>query len=143
MSKEIKSVELTEEQLSAAAELAKKELTAEENEYYQERATELAKKYNVSKVHVYVGIDETTGERVVGYLKEPNYTQKIMAMDKIATVGIFVASDELRAALTLKGEGESDERTYSDFGMYDSYKLGMAGTATTILEVVKNSFKKK
>ena len=119
------------------------ELSDIEWQQYNDRAKELARKYNVSKVHIYVGIDEKTKERVVGYLKEPNYIQKIMAMDKIATVGIFMASDELRQALTLKDVNESDYRTYDDSGLFDEYKLGMAGTATTILEVVKNSFKKK
>ena len=119
------------------------ELSEIEWQQYNDRAKELARKYNVSKVHIYVGIDKKTKERIVGYLKEPNYIQKIMAMDKIATVGIFMASDELRQALTLKEPNESDYRTYDDSGLFDEYKLGMAGAATTILEVVKNSFKKK
>lgn len=118
-----------------------KDLTPEELDHYRQRAEELARKYNVSKVHVYVGIEPNTNERVVGYLKEPNYMQKLFAMDKISSVGIFAAGDELREALTLKEE--SDPRTYEASSLNDSYRLGMTGTCVPIIEVIKNSFKKK
>ena len=68
------------------------ELTPKEIEGYEAEAVELAKKHKVSKVHVYVGIDPETDERVVGFLKEPNYLQKIVTLDKIATVCTTPAS---------------------------------------------------
>lgn len=117
------------------------ELTPKEIEGYEAEAVELAKKHKVSKVHVYVGIDPETDERVVGFLKEPNYLQKIVTLDKIATVGIFVAGDELRETITLREE--SDPRTYNDTPDCDNYRLGMVGTCVPIVNVIQNSFKKK
>ena len=117
------------------------ELTQKEIEGYEVEAAELAKKYGVSKVHVYVGIDPETDERVVGFLKEPNYLQKIVTLDKISTVGLFVAADELRGAITLREE--SDPKTYDESSAYDDYRLGMVGTCIPIVKVIENSFKKK
>jgi hypothetical protein len=119
------------------------ELSANEIKEYNTKADELAKKYGVSKVHVYVAIEPDTKERIVGYLKEPNFTQKLFAMDKIATVGMFSAGNDLREALTLKGEGESDPRTYNTTSDCDPYRLGMTGFCIPIIEVIQNSFKKK
>lgn len=117
------------------------ELTDEEVASYEAIASGLATKYGVSKVHVYIAIEPTTKERIVGYLKEPNYIQKIYAMDKIASVGIFAAGEELRSALTI--QEESDPRTYSTASEFDGYRLGMTGACVPIIDVVKNSFKKK
>lgn len=104
------------------------------------RAAELAKKHNVLQVHVYVGIDENGG-KVIGYIKEPSYIQKLVAMDKISTIGPFMAGDELREVLTLKEE--SDPRTYLTSPDCDKYRLGMTGKCVTIIEVAANTFKKK
>lgn len=117
------------------------ELSNEELASYEAIASGLATKYGVSKVHVYLAIDPITKERIAGYLKEPNYIQKIYAMDKIASVGIFAAGDELRSALTITEE--SDPRTYSTASDCDGYRLGMTGTCVPIIDVIKNSFKKK
>ena len=76
------------------------QLTDKENAEFEAKATELAKKYGVTKVHVYVGIDSETDERIVGYIKEPSYIQKIFTLDKIATGGMFAAADSLLANKT-------------------------------------------
>ena len=102
-------------------------------------AAQLAKKHGVSKVHIYVAIDPETKERIVGFYKEPSYIQKIYAMDKIATVGMFTAGEELRSALVLKDVGESDPRVYT----VDDYKLSMASACITLIQVAQNAFKKK
>lgn len=131
---------LTAEQL---AEIAEQERIAAEAAFMADceaRAAELAKKYNVSKVYIYVGVSPN-GEKIVGYIKEPSYIQKIVALDKIATVGMFMAADELRESLTLKDE--SDPRTYITSSDCDAYRLGMTGTCATMIEVVSNTFKKK
>lgn len=114
----------------------------EENEMIilEDMARTLAEKYKVPKVHVYVGVSPE-GEKIVGFIKEPSYLQKIVALDKIATVGMFMAADELRQTLTLKEE--SDPRTYETAAEFDGYRLGMTGTCMTMIEVVQNSFKKK
>lgn len=106
----------------------------------EQKAASLAAKYNTPKVHVYVGVSPE-GEKIVGFIKEPSYLQKIVALDKIATVGMFMAADELRQTLTLKEE--SDPRTYETATEFDGYRLGMTGTCMTMIEVVQNSFKKK
>jgi hypothetical protein len=117
------------------------QLTPEENAGYEAKAVEISKKLGVSKVYPYVGIDPDTKERIVGFIKEPNYLQKIFAMDKIATVGMFMAGEELRSVLTI--EDESDPRTYSTASDCDRFRLAMASICVTIIEVVQNSFKKK
>ena len=112
------------------------ELTKQEIEQYEAEAAKLAEKYKISKVHVYVGIADDDS-RVVGFIKEPSYLQKIVAMDKIAMVGPFTAGEELRETLTLKEE--SDPRTME----MDEFKLGMASLAMTVIRAAENSFKKK
>jgi len=123
------------------AKLLPAELTEKEYLDAEEICIDLAKKYSTPKVHIYIGIIEETNERVVGYLKDPTYIQKVVAMDKINSVGMFMAAEELREALTLKDE--SDERTYSTSPSCDGFRLGMAGVCMTMIDVIKNSFKKK
>ena len=118
-----------------------KNLTPEEVAEFEAIAEGLAKKYNVLKVHVYIGIDPETNERIVGYLQEPNYIQKIFTLDKIASVGMFSAADALREIITL--QSESDPRTFEDHPANDGYKLGMVGTCIPIVDVIQNSYKKK
>jgi len=117
------------------------QLTDKENAEFEAKATELAKKYGVTKVHVYVGIDSETDERIVGYIKEPSYIQKIFTLDKIATGGMFAAADSLLDILVLREE--SDPKTFESVPAFENYKLGMVGTCVGIIEVVQNSFKKK
>lgn len=117
------------------------ELTSEELSEFNEIAEGLAKKYNVPKVHVYVGINSETKERIVGYLKDPSYVQKLYAMDKITTSGMWSAASEMREMLLLKGE--SDPRTYGDSYDCDEYKLGIDGLCLTMGRAIQNSFKKK
>lgn len=117
------------------------ELSVEEIAKYEEIAAQLAKKYNTPKVHIYIGLEAETNRRVVGYLKEPSYVQKLYALDKIATVGLFMAGEELREILTLKDE--SDPKTFEDSQDCDEYKLGMVGKCVTMVQVIQNAFKKK
>lgn len=116
-------------------------VSSEELSKYEEIAKTLAAKYGVSKVHIYIGIEPETKERVVCYLKEPNYIQKIYVMDKMAQSMPFAAGDELRDLITLKEE--SDPRTYLENSAYDNFRLGVVGTCVQIIDVIQNSFKKK
>ena len=116
------------------------ELLPEEIEFLEQNCIDFAKKHEVAKVHLYVGLG-VDNERVVGYIKEPSYLQKIMAMDKIATVAPFIAAEEMRDLLTLKEE--SDPRTYSTANDCDKYRLGMTSVCLGIIEVGVNAFKKK
>lgn len=103
---------------------------------YEQVAEQLAKKYNVSKVHVYVGKTDE-GEDVVGFIKEPTYAQKLFAMDKIATNQVFSAGDAMRESLLIREE--SDPRTYEE----EKYMLGIAGECVKIIDAAQNTFKKK
>jgi hypothetical protein len=116
------------------------EITDEEITLYEQAAGVLAKKYNVAKVHVYIGLGEDN-ERIVGYLKEPSYQQKLMAMGKLSTTDPFLAAEEMRGVLTI--EEDSDERTFSKSNSCDKYRIGMATTCLTFLEVAANAYKKK
>lgn len=107
---------------------------------YQKKAEEIAKAINASKVHIYVAKDEE-GNDVVGYIKDPSYIQKLAAMDKVATVGPFMAGEELRQILTI--QEHSDSRTYAASSECDKYRLGMASRCLEIVEIAANEFKKK
>ena len=116
------------------------EITDEEITLYEQAAGVLAKKYNVAKVHVYIGLGEDN-ERIVGYLKEPTYVQKLMAMGKMSQTDPFMAAEEMRGVLTI--EEDSDERTFSKSNECDKYRIGMATTCLTFLEIAANVLKKK
>lgn len=117
------------------------ELSDEERAKYEALAIDLAKKHGVSKVHVYVGLEHETNDRVVGFIKEPTYIQKLFALDKIASTGLFMAGEELREVLTLKEE--SDPRTFEDLPSNDEYKIGMVGKCVAMVQVIQDAFKKK
>ncbi len=117
------------------------EISQEEIDLFEQAADALAKKYSVAKVHIYIALADGTNERVVGYLKEPSYLQKIMAMGKLSTTDPMLAAEEMRGVLTI--EEESDERTYSTANSCDKYRAGMATTCLGFLEVAVNAFKKK
>lgn len=117
------------------------ELTTEEIAGYEAIAADLAKKYSVPEVHVYVGLVPETNERVVGYIKEPSYLQKLFALDKAATAGTFMSGEALREILTLKEE--SDPRTFEDYSCNDKFKLAMVIKCVGIVSAIQDSYKKK
>jgi len=117
------------------------ELTDEEFAFYKQKAESLAVKYGVSKVHPVVAIDPDTFERVVCYIKEPNYDTKIRVMDKVQQIGGFSAGEELRQICTLKEE--SDPITYSDTSASDKYKMGILDECMSMITKIQNQFKKK
>jgi hypothetical protein len=117
------------------------ELTAEETANYEKIASEIAKKYAISKVNVYVGLDSITNERVVAFIKEPTFLQKMYAMDKLTTLGAFASGNELRETLTLKEE--SNPLTYGDGTECDKYKMGIVTQCIQLIEVAQNILEKK
>ena len=122
-------------------EIKSPELTAEEIAAYDEKSAELAKKYQCSKVHAVVFIDKETMERRACFLKEPNFPTKIAVMDKAQQVGIFVAGEELRQGIVLKEE--SDPVTYGDTPECDDYKMGVVTFCVGLINVKANAYKKK
>jgi hypothetical protein len=117
------------------------ELTEEEIKLYEEKAAQIAKSKNISKVHPVVLIDQDTMERRVCYLTEPNYLTKIRVMDKAATHGVYTAGDELRQACLVREE--SDPITYGESPECDRYKLGVTDFAISLVRRLQNQFKKK
>lgn len=117
------------------------ELSAEEIAIYDSKASELAIKYGVPKVHVYVGIQDETNKRIVAYLKEPTFIQKMYAMDKLTNLGAFASGNDLREALTIKEE--SDPLTYGDGNESDKYKMAIITVCIQMIEVAQNAFSKK
>lgn len=116
-------------------------LTDEEVKEYDTQATHLAKKHSVSKVHPIVQIDPETLNRHVCYIREPDYTTKIRVMDKMATLGIYTAAEELRQACLL--QEPSDPITYSESPESDRYKMGVVDYCLTLITRLQNQFKKK
>lgn len=116
-------------------------LTDEENEEYSQKAEQLAKQYNVSKVHVVAQINPKTFQRFVCYLKEPNYVTKIRVMDKATTLGPFAAADELREACVIKEH--SDSITYGESDECSPYKIGILDECLLMVNRYTNQFKKK
>lgn len=108
---------------------------------YEQRAVELARSNNVSKVHPVVQIEPETLKRYVCYLKEPNYSTKIRVMDKAATLGVYTAADELREACLISEA--SDPITYGDAPECDRFKMGVTDYALTMVTRLQNQFKKK
>lgn len=117
------------------------ELTAEEVANYEAIATGLATKYGIVKVHIYVGLENETNQRVVAYLKEPTFLQKMYAMDKLTTIGAFASGNELRDAVILKEE--SNPLTYGEGNECDKYKMAIISNCIEMIEVAKNAFSKK
>ena len=116
-------------------------LTPEEEASYDERAAQLAKEFNVSKVHVVVQVNPETGARAVCYLKEPNYLTKVRVMDKALELGPYMASEELRELSVIKEH--SDPITYSDHPDSDGYKMGILDYCLGMIKRLQNQFKKK
>ena len=116
-------------------------ITPEERQEIDDRAKAIAKREGVCKVHVFIALEPETNERIIAFLKEPSYLQKIMTYDKISTLGAFSAGDELREACTLKQD--SDYRTYSENPEFDNYKFGLTTFCISMTEIAKDVFKKK
>lgn len=115
-------------------------MTDKETQAIEAKCLELAAKYDTPRVHPY--ISEQEGQKpVIAFIKEPTYIQKMYAMDKLNSIGMLSAGDELRDILTIKEE--SDPITYGDTWQSDKYKLGIATLCITILEFAQNDFKKK
>lgn len=116
-------------------------LTDEEKLQLDEAAAEICKAVKASKIHVYVAIKEDTKERIVAFIREPSFMQKIAVMDKISTAGSFIAGNDLRETCLLKEH--SHALTYGTENECEQYKLGVNGFCLSIIEVAKNEYKKK
>lgn len=120
------------------------ELSQEELQQFQEKCDELAKQHNVGQVHCCVQIrrEDGSNERIVSYIKEPNYMTKLALMDKAAQLNaVMMASEELRLLCQIKEE--SHPLTYSENWQADKYKLGVTKFCAEIIELAQNEYTKK
>lgn len=123
-------------------ELLEPQLTDLEREQYEQKAAELAKECGVPKVYVSVQINRDNGnERIVSYIKEPNYMTKLHLMDKATALGSHQAGDEFREMCQIKEH--SHPLTHSDHPEADKYKLGVVQRCLEIITMVLDEFKKK
>ena len=82
-----------------------------------------------------------TLERIVCYVKEPNFETKIRVMDKaVSSAGLYTAANELREACTIKEY--SDQRTFSESTKYDKFKMGVVDFCMNMISRSQNQFKK-
>lgn len=118
------------------------ELTPEEVAEIEANSVELAKTHQCGKVHAYVGIRSSHGnERVIAYIKEPNFQTKLGLMDKAAALGMHQAADELRQFCLLTEESHPLTKTEHPEG--DPFKLGVVMKCLEIIEYSVNALKKK
>jgi len=118
------------------------EITPEEKAQYEAKCIELAAKYGVPKVYpcVLFKHNDPTCERLVAFIKEPNYISKLAAMDKASTMGIHLAAEDLR--LVNQIVEESHPWTCSDLAEFERYKLGVAQFCIGIIDISMNHLKK-
>lgn len=123
------------------------ELSPEEIQEYSNKAKEILNNWNSLneakpyEIYPVVLIEPENNERIVAFIKEPNYLLKLKIMDKSFTQGLYSAADELRELCILKDK--SDPRTYSDEPQNDKYKLGVTDFCITLVKRSSNQYKKK
>jgi hypothetical protein len=102
------------------------------------KAIELTAKHNV-KVTPFYFVDEGTGEKIVGYLKEPIRLVKQRAMDKML-MGASGAGEDLLTVCLIREE--SSPRILSELSEDDSVFLGSCNAALGLVKVMQNQLKK-
>jgi hypothetical protein len=106
------------------------------------KAAELSERFRATgtfQVHPIVFKDETTGEAIIGYFKEPTRAQKMAIMDRV-TLGPMLALEELYPILLIKEE--SDPRMYSEDQAYDDVYMGAVMAVYNAIKMKVNTFKK-
>ena len=121
----------------------KRIITDEEKELYEKKCIELAAQHKCSKVHVFVAIkaNDPECERVVAYIKEPDYINKLALIDKAVAMGSRQAAEELRMLYQITEE--SHPLTYGEHSECDRYKLGVAEFCIGLIQISVDVLKKK
>jgi hypothetical protein len=115
-------------------------ISDEERKSYEDKCIELATAHNVGKVHVCVQFKPETNERIVSYIKEPNYVSKLALMGKASELDMYAAGEELRLIYQIKEE--SHPLTYGETYDCEPYKLGVVQHCLGVITIVTNRFKK-
>lgn len=117
------------------------QLSEAEIKEYEEKCESLAKAHNVSKVHAAVIIQPGSLERHVCYIKEPNFPTKLNILNKMVSVGVYPAANELREACVIKEA--SSPLTYGEAPECDPYKIGVVNFCIPLIEAYSVASDKK
>lgn len=116
-------------------------LTPEEVTLYEEKAQEIAKARGVQSVHPVVFIKPDTHERIVAYLRQPTFTEKLYAMDTAISAGVYMSASNLMELLLIKEE--SHQLATSDAPQADDVRMGIVDYCLNMVSRYQNQFKKK
>jgi len=114
-------------------------LSPEEVSEIEAKVKDLEAKHK-TKVFSCVMLRPVTNERVIAYIKEPDFRNKLILMDKASTLGAFQASDELRMLYLIREE--SHPLTYADSSEADTFKLGVVNFCTEMITMATDQLKK-
>jgi hypothetical protein len=116
------------------------ETQQEVNDRAAATALDLQKKLGIFKVHPIVFKDETSGEWIVGYVKEPERIHKQRVLDKSIQGPVTAAAACLDVILI---KDASDPRIYSENQEHDDINLGAVMEVYDLIRYKVNTFKKK
>lgn len=112
-------------------------LTPEEIASYEAKAIEISKERGVPKVHPVVFIQPVTFKRIVAYLRQPTFAEKLHAMDQALTAGVFISSNNLMELLLIREH--SDALIETD----DDAKMGVVDYCMGLVSRYQNQLQKK
>lgn len=107
------------------------------------KAEELTQEYKskgVYRVNPIVFRDESTGEDIIGFFKEPSRMAKMAVMDK-ALMGGYSAAEEIVDSVLIKEH--SDPRMYSESQEFDDIRMGVVMAVYNSIKFKSNLLKKK
>ena len=112
-------------------------LTPEEIISYESKATEIAKERGVPKVLPVVFIQPETLKRIVAYLRQPTFAEKLHAMDQALTIGAFISANNLMELLIIRDKSDAETETN------DEAKMGLVDYCMGLVTRYQNQFAKK
>lgn len=116
-------------------------LTEEEVKAINEKCEKLAEENKVSKVYACV-LFKPDFTRVISYVSEPKFLDKVALMDKAFQYGPYQAANDIRELYLIKEY--SDPLTFGETPECDPYKLGLLNfIVANVVQSASGEFKKK
>lgn len=112
-------------------------LTPEEIANYEAKAVEIAKERGVPTVHPVVFIQPDTNKRIVAYLRQPTFSEKLHAMDQALTAGVYMSAYNLSELLLIKDKSDAIVETNDDA------RMGVVDYCMGLVSRYQNQFAKK
>lgn len=112
-------------------------LSPEEITAYEAKAVEIAKERGVPKVLPVVFIQPETFKRIVAYLRQPTFAEKLHAMDQALTSGVYMSAYNLSELLLIKDKSDAIVETNDDA------KMGVVDYCMGLVSRYQNQFAKK